>query len=391
VLRQFPDCRFVYAFFRARTLGYDVYPEDHFLQNFPWQLYGGLWSCDDARFARAEPMNALTALALRQITSEGSSSCSNNNSPTSPTNFFTNSSFQHTPTDEDDRLPSWVGSLDGSANGFVSRSQYTSSRPVYDMGALSAALPQPSPMRSHLSLLTDVGRKYPGFPTPLSPTLTARETYPSPASDAGSGVATPRALSSAVRTVSPMSTNSSNVCGPSRRYDLDGYGQCSPQMGLIDEVLTKPETRNGCRTPSASSQGIEGLATPPTSPSRCVSPRTAMLKKMAAKQGFPELSPNSMRNSGSRLEPLRLHLSVLPNQHRTVKQRVRLSRSPTEWNLKRLHPLILVVPCSSTRPTAVSTRAFWASTLSLSLKSPSTDSGVLVAGASADLGAAARM
>lgn len=73
MLRQFPDCRFVYAFFRARTLGYDVYPEDHFLQNFPWQLYGGLWSCDDARFARAEPMNALTALALRQITSEGSS------------------------------------------------------------------------------------------------------------------------------------------------------------------------------------------------------------------------------------------------------------------------------------------------------------------------------
>ena len=72
MLRQFPDCRFVYAFFRARTLGYDVYPEDHFLQNFPWQLYGGLWSCDDARFARAEPMNALTALALRRITSEGS-------------------------------------------------------------------------------------------------------------------------------------------------------------------------------------------------------------------------------------------------------------------------------------------------------------------------------
>ncbi|CAN9382564.1 unnamed protein product [Alternaria sp. RS040] len=170
------------------------------------------------------------------------------------------------------------------------------------MGALSAVLPQPSPMRPHLSLLTDVGRKYPGFPTPLSPTLTARETYSSPTSDAGSGLATPRALSSAVRTVSAMSTNSSNICGPPRRYDLGGYGQCSPQMGLIDEVLTKPETRHGCHTPSVSSQGIGGLATPPTSPSRCVSPRTVMLKKIATKQGLPELSPNSMRDSGFRLE-----------------------------------------------------------------------------------------
>jgi hypothetical protein len=91
----------VYAFFRARTLGYDVYPEDYFLRNFPWQQYGGLWSCDDARFARAEPMNALTALALRRITSEGSASgSSNSNSPTSPTSFFTNSSFQHMPAED---------------------------------------------------------------------------------------------------------------------------------------------------------------------------------------------------------------------------------------------------------------------------------------------------
>jgi hypothetical protein len=43
-------------------------------------------------------MNALTALALRRITSEGSISGSSNcNSPTSPTSFFSNGSFQHMP------------------------------------------------------------------------------------------------------------------------------------------------------------------------------------------------------------------------------------------------------------------------------------------------------
>lgn len=28
--------------FRSRTLGHDIYPEDHFLRNFPWQQFGGL-------------------------------------------------------------------------------------------------------------------------------------------------------------------------------------------------------------------------------------------------------------------------------------------------------------------------------------------------------------
>lgn len=56
----------MYAFFRSRTLGYDVYPEDFFLRNFPWQQYGGLWIVNEARFARAEPINALTAQTLRR-------------------------------------------------------------------------------------------------------------------------------------------------------------------------------------------------------------------------------------------------------------------------------------------------------------------------------------
>ncbi|KAI4941764.1 hypothetical protein J4E86_010275 [Alternaria arbusti] len=307
VLRQFPECRFVYVFFRARTLGYDVYPEDYFLRNFPWQQYGGLWSCDDARFARAEPMNPLTALALRRITGEGSSSSSNTNSPTSPTSFFTNSCFQHMPADEHDRLPSWLGSLDGSANGFVSPPRYGGNSPVYNMGTMSAALPQPRAMKPQLSLLTDVGRKYPGFPTPLSPTLPAKEAYPSPASDAGNRAATPRAMSPAVRTVSPMSIDGSATCWPSLRCEPHGYAQHASQMGLVDNVLLGPQQmRNGCRTPSASSQVITGLASPPASPSRCVSPRTTMLKKFAGKQGHQDLSPKSMQD-------LRLELEVHPS------------------------------------------------------------------------------
>jgi hypothetical protein len=160
------------------------------------------------------------------------------------------------------------------------------------MGSLSAALPQPQAMRPHLSLLTDVGRKYPGFPTPLSPTISAREQFPSLAYEAGSRAATPRALSPAVRSVSPMSIDGSEMCGPSRRCESHGYDHYA-SMGLIDKVLSSPSNRDACRTPSASSRSITGFASPPTSPSRCVSPRTAMLKKMAVKQGFQELSPKS--------------------------------------------------------------------------------------------------
>ncbi|KAI4699378.1 hypothetical protein J4E81_004402 [Alternaria sp. BMP 2799] len=78
-------------------------------------------------------------------------------------------------------------------------------------------------------------------------------------------------------------------------------------MGLIDNVLLGPQQmRNGCRTPSASSQVITGLASPPASPSRCVSPRTTMLKKFAGKQGYQDLSPKSMQD-------LRLELEVHPS------------------------------------------------------------------------------
>ncbi|KAI0584316.1 Peptidase-C78 domain-containing protein [Pyrenophora tritici-repentis] len=303
VLRQFPDCRFVYVFFRARTLGYDVYPEDVFLQTFPWQQYGGLWSCDDSRFARSERMNTFTALALRRITSEGSSVGSNSsNYSTSPTSVFTNSSFQHMPSAEYDRLPSWIGAFDGTTNGFHSTPQCTGSGPVFNMGAPNNALPLPSATKPHLSLLTDVGRKYPGFPTPLSPAMNAEEPYLSPSYGPGSGHMTPRAITPAGRTATPMSIDGSEMCGPSRRCESHGYSHFASQLGLIDNIVSRKPLHSTPRTPSASSRNITGLASPPTSPSHHMSPRTAMLNKLAVKHGLPELSPTSVTDPGPGLD-----------------------------------------------------------------------------------------
>ncbi|KAI4941149.1 hypothetical protein J4E91_010940 [Alternaria rosae] len=81
----------------------------------------------------------------------------------------------------------------------------------------------------------------------------------------------------------------------------------SPAMGLIDNVLLGPQQlRNGYHTPSASPQVVTGLVSPPVSPLRCVSPHTTMLKKLAGKQGYQDLSPKSMQD-------LRLELEVHPS------------------------------------------------------------------------------
>ncbi|KAH7553148.1 hypothetical protein BM1_08121 [Bipolaris maydis] len=285
VLRQFPDCRFVYVFFRARSLGYDVYPEDYFLATFPWQQYGGLWSCDDARFARAERMDALTSQALRRITGLGSSvGSSNGSSPKSPTSFFTCSSSRHTLATEHDGLPSWGLALDGTANSLTSSSQPTGSGAVFNMGPFSTVLPQPTAVKPYLSLLTEVGRKYPGFPTPLSPTTSAKNLFPSPTSNSSIMSGTPRIPSSAITPASPMSIDGSEMCGPSHRCESHSYEHYGPQFDSIDCILNQ-QTRSRPRTPSAYHNSI---VSPPLSPSHYPSPRTGMLENMTV--GNPPLS-----------------------------------------------------------------------------------------------------
>ena len=248
-------------------------------------------------------MNTLTALALRRITSEGSSvGHSSNNSSTSPTSVFTNSSFQHKPSVEYDRLSQWVGAFDGSTSRFYSTPQCTGSGPLFNMAAPMNALPQPSAIKPHFLLLTDVGRRYPGFPTPLSPTLNTKELYSSPTYDPRSVSTTPLAPNTAERTATPMSIDGSEMCGPSRRCESHGYNHFASQLGLIDNIISKMQLHNTSRSPSASSRSIIGLASPPTTPLSHMSPRTAMRSKLAVKYGLQELSLKSIPDPGPELE-----------------------------------------------------------------------------------------
>jgi hypothetical protein len=293
VLRQFPDCSFVYAFFRARTLGYDVYPEDYFLRNFPWQQYGGLWIVNEARFARAEPINTLTAQALRRITGVGSFPQSSDSG--SPTSHFTNSSFQHQPVIPADPRSntcsqySAIPAYDGSVSDLLTGLHSETNQPVFNMGGLGATLPRPEAQRPRLTLLTDVSRRYPGFPSPLSPTLSAKVLYPTPISDSGNGAAVPRVQSPAVHSIIPMSLDGSHMCGPSHRCVSHSYEHFAEQMGLIDSVLARSSNRHPMRPPSRPS--TPSLShTSPTSPPRALSPRAGMLRHMATRQALLGLS-----------------------------------------------------------------------------------------------------
>ncbi|KAF1851065.1 DUF1671-domain-containing protein [Cucurbitaria berberidis CBS 394.84] len=386
VLRQFPDCRFVYAFFRSRTLGYDVYPEDYFLQNFPWQQYGGLWICDEARFARAEPMHSLSAQALRRMTSDGASRrSSNSNSPTSP---FTSSSFQHLPAanahmrvEAHSNLPAFVSSLDGCTSGLFNTVQCHESSPVFNMGGLRTALPQPEAVRPNLSLLTDIGRKYPGFPTPLSPTLSAKELFPSPVSEAGSVAATPRCISPAIRSTSPMSIDGSEMCGPSRRCQSHGYEHYASQMSLIDNVLSGNNYKSGIlgpspihsppRAPSISSLSITSPLSP-SSPSRCVSPRTAMLKNMVGKQALQSLShdPTLYPASGLQVHPSTVN-AYCPTASSSVRS---LSPRPATKCLAPAPASINIANGTETNPTSPIDPS---GTILLYTSNRSVDSGLL--------------
>ncbi|KAJ4988714.1 peptidase family C78 [Stagonosporopsis vannaccii] len=278
VLRQFPDCSYVYAFFRARTLGYDVYPEDYFLRNFPWQQYGGLWVINEARFARAEPIQALTAQALRRITGVGAILPSSNSS--SPTHHFTNNPYGHQPSKLTDALhnvhnqPAVIPAFDGSDSALLNPSSDKDNQPVSNNSGVNTTLLEPESLRPNLTLLTGVGRMYPGFPSPLSPTLSAKELYPTPTSDCGSIVAASHIQSATVRSSSPMSIDRFNMCRPSTRYVSHGYQHFAAQMGNIDSIVARPSQ------PRPTSRATSTTLIGPTSPQRALSPPIGMLRHM---------------------------------------------------------------------------------------------------------------
>ena len=290
VLRQFPDCRFVYVLFRSRTLGYDIYPEDHFLRTFPWQQYGGLWIVDEARFARAGSLKTSTARALCSITGNGASTpTSHSDSPVSP---FANDLSQQLPGTNRhmqdiarSQHPSSPHSLDSSINSFIGSTHYGGSSTTFEIQSPLSAISQPVATRPQLTLLTDVGRRYPGFPTPLSPTLSAKGFFPSPTSDSESWVVASRVTSPALRSLSPMSLDGSEMCGPSRRCNSHGYEHYASQMGLIDSVISQNTTSYGFVSP------------PPTPPFKPMSPATSTSPRSALlNNGFRKQSPTSARS-----------------------------------------------------------------------------------------------
>ncbi|KAJ5037902.1 peptidase family C78-domain-containing protein [Bipolaris maydis] len=214
VLRQFPDCRFVYVFSALAALDTMSILRIIFLQPFRGNSTADCGLVTIARFARAELL-----LDIRW--------------PLSTTG-----------------LPSWGLALDGTANSLTSSSQPTGSGAVFNMGPFSTVLPQPTAVKPYLSLLTEVGRKYPGFPTPLSPTTSAKNLFPSPTSNSSIMSGTPRIPSSAITPASPMSIDGSEMCGPSHRCESHSYEHYGPQFDSIDCILNQ-QTRSRPRTPSA--------------------------------------------------------------------------------------------------------------------------------------------
>lgn len=194
------------------------------------------------------------------------------------------------------QLPSYVPSLDGTADNHVATLQPLCSSSVYNMGATSVPGSQPDNAKPNLSLLTDIGRKYPGFPTPLSPTPSAKDLFPSPESEHGSGIISHKPLSPAVRSVSPMSVDGSEMCGPSRRCQSHGYEHYRASLGLIDNILTASNAHNDAiwrpRSPSRISSRSTTPLVSPRSPPCTTSPRIAMLKSLIGKQVQRDLPSN---------------------------------------------------------------------------------------------------
>lgn len=218
-------------------------------------------------------MNTRTARTLRRITGEGASSrSSDSDSPISP---FSDGSFQHHEHIRgaaSSQLSSFPLSPGSTTTSPSDSTWYGGNTRTFEIGKPVSAFYQPAATRPELTLLTDVGRRYPGFPTPLSPTLNAKDMFPSPASDVGSWAMSPRAMSPVVRSLSPMSLDGSDMCGPSRRCNSHGYEHYASQMGLIDTIIAESTTQCGLASPPP---------TPPLgslSPTSPTSPRAAIQK-----------------------------------------------------------------------------------------------------------------
>lgn len=232
-------------------------------------------------------MGPLTAQALRRITGVGASPP--DSASGSPTSFFTNKPFDHQPTIPADPQHSFRGpnatfpTFDNPSDGISASIDWGSKQPIVDVGSSNTAS---EIARPNLTLLTDVGRRYPGFPTPLSPTMSAKDAFPTPTSNSGSRAATPHLQSPMRPLASPMSLDGSSSCAPSAHRAYHGYEHFAEQMGNIDSVLDRSNIRCLSRMASRSSSVRSLSPRNHTTGQQALSPRVGMLRHMAMQQAF---------------------------------------------------------------------------------------------------------
>lgn len=297
------------------TLGYDVYPEDHFLRNFPWYQYGELLIVDDARFARAEKMNPLIAQSLRQITGEGAPSPTppiSASSDSSSSSGLFNQSVAQMSTDgknmqstASSRATSLMSHFDSKHISVQADPDTSPIDPVLNMIGMHV---QPSSIRKDrtpgLYVQIPQTKRYPGYPTPVSPTSAAMQLYPSPTAEAGNTFAMPQGGS-------PASIEDFGICNPFRHRESFGFDHILVQPTSCNDRIDCNNTRSPRQSTTLTGQSIEYVgqakvggmslavsprsASPattisPTSPQGTKSPRNAMLKSMFGKQALHNMS-----------------------------------------------------------------------------------------------------
>lgn len=204
-------------------------------------------------------MNPLTAAALRRLTGEGSVTQSRHDSGYSSSNLSPNLGAIRSQTGS--RRVSWMSPLDCTSAVAPSLDQHEIGPVLSLTGMNPLAQSLPTPHR----------RKWQGYPSPVSPTPSARNLYPTPPSDKHYG--SPR---------SHMSSDDSVVCGFSHRrfsHNNQGFDIDRPPSHVYH-----PSLSTSIHIPISPLSSDD-----PLSP---ISPKTAMLRAMYQKQVFESLTHN---------------------------------------------------------------------------------------------------
>lgn len=218
-------------------------------------------------------MNPRIAQALRQVTGEGASTgLSCDNSMQSSPGSLVLGSFCRSPCGSHGSCGNAAGPnsscaecVDGSKCEISMGLNSDPVEPVLDMIGMHPAQSQRWNGRQQPTLSLQIPqKKFPGYPSPSSPTPDAKIWFPSPSSNCGSAPPTPRVRS-------PM--------------DIDGF------------------RLNGHHIHSPRSASISSAS--PMSPTCAISPRSAMVKNMCSKQALhnmghhPSLHPFNSNSSAS--------------------------------------------------------------------------------------------